>query len=180
MGYLPRSQGPSLPPGRPRQHRATSGALGITPQTMVVFYGYAPAFGLWLLELFGHAEVRILDCNRETWKAGGRPWSETRTEPPAGHYEISGASFPLRSTWSDVEVAIGRPDATLIDVRSAAEYQGERFWPSGGTEPGGRAGHIPTAVHQPVDGLYNPDGSFGQPTIFEPPSRPSTSTIRGR
>ena len=27
-------------------------------------------------------------------------------------------------------------------------------------EPGGRAGHVPSAVHQPVDGLCNPDGSF--------------------
>ena len=46
------------------------------------------------------------------------------------------------------------------DVRSAAEYKGERFWPSGGLEPGGRAGHVPSAVHQPIDGLYNADGSF--------------------
>jgi thiosulfate/3-mercaptopyruvate sulfurtransferase len=27
-------------------------------------------------------------------------------------------------------------------------------------EPGGRAGHVPTAVHQPIDGLYREDGSF--------------------
>ena len=33
-----------------------------------------------------------------------------------------------------------------------AEYRGERFWPSGGLEPGGRAGHVPSAVHQPIDG----------------------------
>ena len=45
-------------------------------------------------------------------------------------------------------------------MRSAAEFQGERFWPSGGMEPGGRAGHVPSAVHQPIDGLYRDDGSF--------------------
>jgi len=27
-------------------------------------------------------------------------------------------------------------------------------------EPGGRAGHVPSAVHQPIDGLFNADGSF--------------------
>jgi thiosulfate/3-mercaptopyruvate sulfurtransferase len=27
-------------------------------------------------------------------------------------------------------------------------------------EPGGRAGHVPSAVHQPIDGLYREDGSF--------------------
>jgi len=27
-------------------------------------------------------------------------------------------------------------------------------------EPGGRAGHVPSAVHQPIDGLYDERGSF--------------------
>jgi thiosulfate/3-mercaptopyruvate sulfurtransferase len=56
--------------------------------------------------------------------------------------------------------AIGDPGTTVVDVRSEAEYQGERFWPSGGLEPGGRAGHVPSAVHQPIDGLYDERGSF--------------------
>ena len=56
--------------------------------------------------------------------------------------------------------AIGQPGTVLVDVRSAAEYRGECFWPSGGMEPGGRAGRVPSAVHQPIDGLHNEDGSF--------------------
>jgi thiosulfate/3-mercaptopyruvate sulfurtransferase len=27
-------------------------------------------------------------------------------------------------------------------------------------EPGGRAGHVPSAVHQPIDGIYREDGAF--------------------
>jgi thiosulfate/3-mercaptopyruvate sulfurtransferase len=27
-------------------------------------------------------------------------------------------------------------------------------------EPGGRAGHVPSAVHQPIDGLHDDRGSF--------------------
>jgi thiosulfate/3-mercaptopyruvate sulfurtransferase len=60
-----------------------------------------------------------------------------------------------------VRDAIGRPGSTLLDVRSREEYQGERFWPSGGLEPGGRPGHVPSAVHQPIDGLYDERGAFG-------------------
>lgn len=56
--------------------------------------------------------------------------------------------------------AVGQPGTTLVDVRSAAEYRGDCFWPSGGMDPAGRAGHVPSAVHQPIDGLYNADGSF--------------------
>jgi thiosulfate/3-mercaptopyruvate sulfurtransferase len=29
---------------------------GIGPDSMVVFYGYAPALGLWLIKLYGHPE----------------------------------------------------------------------------------------------------------------------------
>ena len=35
---------------------------GIGPDSTVVFYGYAPAMGLWLMELYGHRDARILDC----------------------------------------------------------------------------------------------------------------------
>ena len=46
-----------------------------------------------------------------------------------------------------VRQAIADPGSTLLDVRTEAEFRGERFWPSGGMEPRGRAGHVPTAVH---------------------------------
>ena len=52
------------------------------------------------------------------------------------------------------------PAERCVDVRTWDEYRGERFWPSGGLEPGGRAGHVPSAVHQPIDGLYDERGSF--------------------
>ena len=47
-----------------------------------------------------------------------------------------------------------------MDVRTEAEYRGERFWPSGGSEPGGRAGHIPSAVQLSIEGVHDKRGSF--------------------
>src|SRR5579862_3432693 len=35
---------------------------GIGPRTTVVFYGYAPALGVWLLALHGHRDARVLNC----------------------------------------------------------------------------------------------------------------------
>ena len=133
---------------------------GIGPDSTVVFYGYAPALGLWLMKFYGHANVRILDCSRDTWRAGGHPWSTAGSEPPARGYRIGGEDPRLRADRAAVRDAIHQPGTTLVDVRSSAEYQGDCFWPSGGMEPGGRTGHVPSAVHQPIDGLYNPDGSF--------------------
>ena len=133
---------------------------GIGPQSTVVFYGYAPAIGLWLMRRYGHRDVRILDCSRDRWRAEGYPWTTAASQPPPGTFRLGAEDPGVRADQATVLDAIGRPDTTLVDVRSAAEYRGECFWPSGGAEPGGRAGHVPSAVHQPVDGLYDPDGAF--------------------
>lgn len=133
---------------------------GIGPDSTVVFYGYAPALALWLMKLYGHRDVRILDCSRDTWRAQGHPWSTAASEPPAARGRLGAQDRRLRADRAAVHDAIGQPGTTLVDVRSAAEYRGDCFWPSGGMEPGGRAGHVPSAVHQPIDGLYNADGSF--------------------
>ncbi|HEX6523618.1 MAG TPA: rhodanese-like domain-containing protein [Streptosporangiaceae bacterium] len=133
---------------------------GIEPDCTVVFYGYAPALGLWLLKLYGHPDVRILDCSRETWRAGGFSWSTAPSESPTGSFCLGGEDSGIRADRAAVREAISRPETILVDVRSSAEYRGERFWPSGGMEPGGRAGHVPSAIHQPIDGIYREDGSF--------------------
>ncbi len=133
---------------------------GIDLDSTVVFYGYAPSLGLWLMKLYGHPDVRILNCSRDTWRAKGYPRSIAASEPPAGSFCLDGEDSRIRADRAAVHEAIGQPETTLVDVRSAAEYRGERFWPSGGMEPGGRAGHVPSAVHQPIDGLYHEDGSF--------------------
>lgn len=133
---------------------------GIDPDSTVVCYGYAPALALWLMKLYGHRDVRILNCSRDAWRAEGHPWSSEAATPAPGGFRLAAQDARIRADWTEVLEAIGQPGSTLVDVRSTAEYQGERFWPSGGMEPGGRAGHVPSAVHQPVDGLYREDGSF--------------------
>ena len=133
---------------------------GIRPDSTVVFYGYAPAMAFWLMKLHGHTDVRILDCSRDTWQAEDRPCSSAPVEPAATGYVLPEQDEGLRAGHTAVRKAIGDPGITLLDVRTRDEYRGERFWPSGGMEPGGRAGHIPGAVHQPIDDLYDDRGSF--------------------
>lgn len=151
---------------------------GIGPDSTVVFYGYAPALGLWLMKLYGHRDVRILDCSRDSWRAEGYSWSAAASEPPTGSFRLDGEDSRLRADRTAVREAIGQPGTTLVDVRSAAEYQGERFWPSGGMEPGGRAGHVPSAVHQPIDGIYREDGSFRSAAELRPLFAPAVLNDR--
>jgi thiosulfate/3-mercaptopyruvate sulfurtransferase len=133
---------------------------GITAESTVVFYGYAPALGFWLMKLYGHPDVRILDCSRDTWRAEGHPWTHVTAKPPAGSYHLGDEDRAIRANRHEVQDVIDRSSATLVDVRSEPEYRGERFWPSGAMEANGRAGHLPTAVHQPIDGLYDARGAF--------------------
>jgi thiosulfate/3-mercaptopyruvate sulfurtransferase len=71
---------------------------------------------------------------------------------------------PIRADASRVRDAIDDPTCTIVDVRSAAEFRGERFWPSGGLEAGGRAGHVPSARHVAIDALHDDEGRFRNPT----------------
>ena len=133
---------------------------GIGPDTTVVFYGYAAAMGFWIMSLHRHRGVRLLDCSREAWRAEGRPWTTSPSQPVATMYKLEDEGRGIRADRTAVERAIVEPGSALIDVRSDSEYRGERFWPSGGQEPNGRAGHIPGAIHQPIDGFFDDRGAF--------------------
>jgi thiosulfate/3-mercaptopyruvate sulfurtransferase len=123
---------------------------GIGPDTTVVFYGYGAYLGYWLLRSYGHARVFLMDGLREQWVDAGHVWTTEVAAPAPARYVI-GSHRPDLAAEADVLRLIGDPDAVLVDVRSREEFTGERFWPSGGMQEGGRAGHIPGAVWLPVD-----------------------------
>ncbi|MEY9951792.1 sulfurtransferase [Leifsonia sp. EB34] len=133
---------------------------GIAPDTTVVLYGYAPSLGFWLMKLYRHADVRILDTSRTVWQEAGRPFTTETPEVAQTVYPLPAPDDSIRATAADVRAAMGRPGTTIVDARSAAEYTGERFWPSGTPEPGGRAGHVPSAVNVDAAGVFDERGRF--------------------
>jgi thiosulfate/3-mercaptopyruvate sulfurtransferase len=100
--------------------------------------------GFWLMKLYGHADVRILNCSRQTWQHQGRAWTTDATSPTSATYRLLAQDRQIRADASRVRDAIDDPTRTIVDVRSAAEFRGERFWPSGGLEEGG----LPVTCHQ--------------------------------
>jgi thiosulfate/3-mercaptopyruvate sulfurtransferase len=133
---------------------------GITRDTTVVFYGYAPAMGFWFMKLYGHPDVRILDSGRETARDGALPWTKETARTGATDYPLGAPDPAVQARLPEVRTAIDDGQRTLVDVRTEEEFRGERFWPSGGQQEGGRAGRVPTAVHVPLDGLYDDTGAF--------------------
>jgi thiosulfate/3-mercaptopyruvate sulfurtransferase len=135
------------------------GASGVTADTTVVFYGYGAHLGFWLLSSHGHERVRLMDGSRERWLAAGELWSVEAPRPAPSPYALAPHTRELSSK-ADVLAMIDRPGAAIVDTRSRAEYDGERFWPSGAVENAGRAGHIPGAVHIPIELLRTASGAF--------------------
>ena len=133
---------------------------GIKADSAVVFYGYAPAMGVWLMKLYGHVDARVLDCARDVWENDGLPWDDEVPAPTPTLYALPDEDPRLRVRALDVERAITDSTRQLIDVRSEAEYVGERFWPSGGMEEGGRAGHIPGARRLSIEDVRDARGAF--------------------
>ncbi len=103
---------------------------GITPNTMVIFYGdksnWWAAYALWAFRLFGHTKVKLLDGGRDKWKAENRPL--TREKP-----SYARTSYPAPAQRNDEEIRAFYADALahskarkpLVDVRSPGEYKGD-------------------------------------------------------
>ncbi|MFC7375583.1 sulfurtransferase [Brachybacterium sp. GCM10030268] len=139
-------------------------ASGITRETTVVIYGdksnWWAAYALWVFELFGHPDVRLLDGGRNAWQAENRELTTDAPDitPTSGYPVVEREDAPIRAYREDV---LGFLGGQLIDVRSPQEYSGERThmpdYPQEGTV---RGGHIPSARSVPWARAAQEDGRF--------------------
>ena len=107
-----------------------------------------------------------------------RPWATATRTVASAPYPLDEANPQIRADMAVSQQAIGNPGVVVLDVRTKAEYNGECFWPSGASEPGGRQGHIPSARHQPIDGLYDEQGAFVPSERLRQSSRPLSTTAK--
>ena len=114
---------------------------------------------LLAVDLVRPSHVRLMDGSRERWTTGGRSWSTDIPAPAASQYEL-GPQAKFFSSRQDVQKNIGRETPVILDTRSKLKFDGERFWPFGATAGAARAGHVPGAVHLPVELLRTEDGAF--------------------
>ena len=57
------------------------------------------------------------------------------TRPSSTDYRLAAEASEIRADLDAVNAAISSRTTAIVDVRTAAEFDGERFWPSGGSEP---------------------------------------------
>jgi len=140
-------------------------ARGIDESTPVVLYGdknnWWATYALWVFELFGFSNVRILDGGRMKWELEERPMTTAVPKFPPTAYRAPARDDVRIRVFFDQARAHLAGGGKFVDVRSPQEYTGERThmpeYPQEGTL---RAGHIPTARSIPWARAANVDGSF--------------------
>jgi thiosulfate/3-mercaptopyruvate sulfurtransferase len=128
--------------------------IGITPDTTVVFYGdknnWWATYALWVFRLFGHDKVKVLDGGRVKWTKEERELTRDVPSYPATSYTASERDDTKIRAFKDQvlkHIEAGKP---LVDVRSPAEYSGEKtHMPEYPQEGVLRGGHIPGAHSVP-------------------------------
>ena len=149
-----------------RGFEALASRIGITPETLCVFYGdknnWWAAYALWVFHLFGHTNARIMDGGRLKWVQEGRPMTRERPDYPATRYIAPERDDQTARAFRDQVLQHVETRLPLIDVRSPAEFSGERLhmedYPNEGAL---RGGHIPGARNVPWSRALNPqDGTF--------------------
>jgi thiosulfate/3-mercaptopyruvate sulfurtransferase len=141
-------------------------AAGVDKDTTIVLYGdnnnWFAAWGAWVFDVYGLGDqVKLLDGGRKLWEANGLPLDTAAVDHEDSTIELPERNNELRARLTDVlEVAEGRAEAKLIDIRSNDEYTGKVFAPEGVKELSLRAGHIPGAENVPWGKIVNEDGTF--------------------
>ncbi|MBL8061207.1 MAG: sulfurtransferase [Chthonomonas sp.] len=139
---------------------------GIGPDTTVVFYGdknnWWATYTLWVFELFGFTNSKIMDGGSLKWKNEGRELTK----------EIPNVAVAPKQNWTrddstirafrDEVLSHQKQSGQLIDVRSPMEFSGERTHMEGYPNEGAlRGGHIPGAKSIPWAKAVNPEtGEF--------------------
>ena len=129
--------------------------LGIGDDDRVIVYDSAGLSSAgrawWMLRLFGHHNVALLDGGLPKWKAEERPLETAVPNPP--HRRFSARFDP--ALVRDKQALLGNLSTRreqVVDARAAGRYAGV----AEETRPGLRRGHIPGSRNLPYDRVTDP------------------------
>ena len=120
-------------------------SMGIGDDTLVVAYDnsgslYSTRFW-WVLNYYGHTNVKVLNGGWKKWFDEGRPTSIDRP-PDAGEITFTPKADDSLVCTLDYGVGqVGNDDTVFWDVRSSEEWDGSN------SRGNARAGRVPGAVH---------------------------------
>lgn len=159
---------PHMVPSQGRFARLV-GALGLSNEKRVVVYDqkglFSSARAWWLLRLFGHDRVAVLDGGLPKWISEGHPVvaGSSASTPVTGAaiFHPSLRTALLRG-YGDVVANCTSGRELVIDARSRERFDGTAPDP----RPGLPSGHIPGSVSTPYADLLNGDKTLKSPEFL--------------
>ena len=129
--------------------------LGLGDGNRIVFYdangvaGAARAW--WMVRVFGHQDVSVLDGGLRKWQAAGRQVDDLPPMPRERHFTARLNSMLVRDKGQVLANTATRREQ-LLDARAAGRFAGEAAEPW----PGRRQGHIPGSLNLDHASLVDP------------------------
>jgi len=144
----------------PEQMEAMLGSKGVGNESRIVIYddqGASATRLWWVLYMYGHPDVKILDGGIEKWQAAGKPMTTVAPLVQAAQYKIDRSRINKGAVASTEEVlaAVENKSALLVDVRSSDEFNGKIL-----KQGAFRKGHIPGSIWLEWTKNQNPDRTF--------------------
>jgi thiosulfate/3-mercaptopyruvate sulfurtransferase len=132
------------------------GSLGIGDGDLVVAYdtyGLASAArAWWMLRIFGHDRVAVLDGGLPKWKREGRPVDTTPVNPPRSKFTPRFRPELVRAK-ANVMANLKSRGEQVLDARSVGRFRGTDPEP----RPGLRGGRIPGSCNLPANTVIDKD-----------------------
>lgn len=150
----------------PELFAAAMGELGISTESYVVVYDAQGLFSAarlwWMLRVFGHEKVRVLDGGLPRWKAIGAQL-ESGVPNPAPAVFVPHFRPELVASMHDVAIWADTNACQIADARSPARFAGHEPEPRAGV----RSGHIPGAKNLHYARLLADDGTLLPPSQLQ-------------
>ncbi|MBL4747952.1 MAG: 3-mercaptopyruvate sulfurtransferase [Magnetovibrio sp.] len=132
------------------------GGVGVSSTHKIIVYdsngGQMAACRMWwMLKVFGHTDVAVLNGGLINWDLEGRPVDDAT---PALAPQVFKATFKadLVKSKADVLANLKSKSDQVVDARAQGRFQGTVPEP----RPTKRSGHIPGALNVPFTGLMQP------------------------
>jgi thiosulfate/3-mercaptopyruvate sulfurtransferase len=129
--------------------------LGIGDDDHVIVYDSAGLSSAgrawWMLRLFGHHGVALLDGGLPKWRAEGRPLDAAAPSPPRRRFTARFDPALVRDRRALI-ANLSTGHEQVVDARAAPRFEGAVEEP----RPGLRRGHIPGSRNLPYDQVTDP------------------------
>ena len=138
---------------------AAMGGLGIGAGDRVVIYDSAGVVSAtrawWMLRVFGHDRVAVLDGGLPKWRAEGRPVTASVPTPGRRAFHVQFRRELVR-TKAQLLANLESTAEQVLDARTVERFEGRAAEPW----PGRRSGRIPGSLNLPYSLLSNADNTF--------------------